>query len=510
MGLGVAAAWLAAPLAAFAPLLWVALLLAILALPPGERRLLGPVWLAAALAVVLLSWTVALDHELAFRLSLLLLAAVLLAGLARRAAPSDAALGALAAGIALTAAVALWQAAGGLAWAQGHLAGLDPSLREAARTRLASGRVFGTAALPGHFAILQVTALPLLLARGWRAQGRSRAAWWAGAALAATGVVLSRSLAGVAVAGALLLVAAARRLPRRLGWALAAAVLVAGAVALATRGDVGSLEPLRLRWINWRTTAWVLGHHPWVGVGFGGVGQAGLTAPMAAANITPYAHNTPLELVAELGLAGAGLVIAAVVALVRLVRDGLRTAPALALAVLAVPLHNLVDFSLYTPEVLLPWAVLVGALVARTRPAPARAVPSAVLVPLLAAGALLSVCGWRAEVLLGRAGTGDEAAVSAALDAAVWSPWAVTPVLAATGDALRDGAAPAGLVRLERLLEARAWVRPVSAGWAEARARLLLAEGRRGEALPWAREAAARAPWRDDLRRLEEACAAGR
>ena len=47
-------------------------------------------------------------------------------------------------------------------------------------------------------------------------------------------------------------------------------------------------------------------------------------------------------------------------ALARLLAAGRRKHLALTLAVAAIPLHNLVDFTMYTPEVLLPWAVLTG------------------------------------------------------------------------------------------------------------------------------------------------------
>jgi O-antigen ligase len=300
---GVAAAWSAARYAAFAPLLWLAMLVVLGALAPAERRVLDVRWLFAGLLLLGSSWLVAADHETALRLSLLFLVAALLFGLARRAPPDDRLVGLIALGIALTAVVALAQALGGLEQARGLVAELPAQWREAAAARLGGGRVFGTAALPGHYAALLLLAAPLVVERGWRSVGWRRAGWGAALVLILVAMVLTRSLAAPLVAAILLAPLAARRLHSRFV-PLAASVLVAVAVAVVgLRHDLGNLEPIRLRWVNWQTTAWVFGQHPWLGVGLGGVGQAGLLAPTAAANITPYAHNTYLQLLAELGLA---------------------------------------------------------------------------------------------------------------------------------------------------------------------------------------------------------------
>lgn len=502
----VAAAWLAARFAGFMPLLWVVVLAAIVVLPPGSRALLDRRWLLAGSVLLLLSWTVAADHELAFRHSLLALLAALLFALARRAHLDDRAVAALAVGVALTALVALGQAFGGLDRARASLDSFPPGWQAAAAARLSGGRVFGTSALPGHFAALMLLVTPLLVERGWRATRWARMGWGAGFLLLAGAAVLTRSLAAPLIGALLLLPLLLRGRGRRIWWLVAGVIVVAGGIA-ATRADLGTLEPLRLRWVNWRTAAWVFAHHPWLGVGLGGVGQAGLISPTAAANITPYAHNTYLQLLAEFGAAGVVLLGAGVWGLQRLVRRGYPAYPGLALAVAAIPLHNLVDFSAYAPEVLLPWTVLAGTLAGRVCPPPARPARGVVLLAVAAGGAMLAALAWRGEAemaLVSRSGPPWERAMAAAR----WTPWAVTPLERVAASALRRGAAPAVLASLDAGLAARAWVMPRSASWAEARVHLLLAQGRPGEARTWAREACRRAPWRRDLVELEATCAA--
>ena len=510
-GVAVLAAWGAARHPAAVPLVWLALTLACLAVPVVERRFLESGWLLAGLALLAVGWFVALDHEVALRHSLLFAAAALAFGLARRAPPGERALGVLALLLAATAAVAVVQVAGGLDAARASVGDLPLAVRERAELRFASGRAFGTASLPGHFAALLLLAGPLLVGRAIRARGGRRVGWWLAAALAGVGIVLTRSVAGWAVAAVLALAVVARGTPPRHRWLAGGALAAAGVVTLALRPDLARLEPIALRWVNWQTTAWVAGRHPWLGVGLGGVGQAALLAPTAPANSTPYGHNSVLQLLAEFGLAGVPLLAAALWGLARLLRAGWSSERALVLAVAVLPLHNLVDFSLYAPEVLLPWAVLAGTLAGRVGGPARRPTPALLLVPLLVGGLVVTTLGWRGEAEAGRARLLPRAEqTAAAIAAAAWTPWAVTPLTSAAGETLAGKPSAAEAVALDDALAGRWWVQPRSAGWAEARARLLLVADRRGEALSWAREARRRAPWRGELEALEAACDATR
>ncbi len=506
---GAVAAWTAARYALFAPVLWVFLLVAALAVPVAERRFVDSVWLGAAVLLVVASLLVGLDRELAGRHSLQLLLVLLLVGLARRYPPDDTHLHVLALAVAATSVVALLQTSGGLEQAQAQVQELPRALREAAASRLLIGRAFGTASLPGHFAVLLLTVTPLLLDRVRSGPWAWRAASALGLAGVATGIFLTRSLAVVAVGVVLLAVALVLGVSgRRFVLVAGAAFLLILMATLAWRTDIAAVEPVRLRLINWRTALAALGSSPWLGVGLGGIGQAGLAHAAAAGNITPYTHNTYLQLLAEVGLAGAPVVVAGILWLGATLRAGLRQAPALALAVLVVPLHNLVDFSAYMPEVVLPWAVLVGALAARVRPLPRRATPAALLVPLLALGCGVSVAAWRGETAFTAAlSQPAERRVAALLTASAWQPWTVTTLLL-TADVAVESTTPAPELKLvDEAVAARWWVRPSSSAWAQARASLLLSQERRGEALVWAREARRRAPFGPGLKGLEAACA---
>lgn len=506
--LAAAAAWFAAREPAFGPLLWVALLLGVLWLQPAARLLLTGWQLGLVVLVVGASWLVALDHELAFRHSLLLLAVVLLLAMARLHPLEQDAVFWVCLAIAATAVVAVVQAGGGLREAEHGLGTLPPGFREAAATRINVGRSFGTAALPGHFAALLLMAAPPLVAGLGVGPRWRRAVAALGLALVTTGVLLTRSLSASLVAACVLALALARGLRRpRLVLGGAFVLMALTAATLLWRGDVASLEPVRLRWENWQvaTQAWLA--HPWLGVGLGGVGQAALATPAGEANQSPYAHNTLLQLLAELGLAGLPAIVLGAGWLIGTIRKGLAADPALALGVLVVPLHNLVDFSLYAPEVSLPWAVLAGTLAARAPRLPERPAPAWLLVPVLVFGTFGATLAWRGESASAGALTGDtERRMQRLVDGSAWTPWAVTPLLTACQVAAEAPVDPGAFAGLEARLGERGWVRPASGAWAECRARLLLALGRPGEGLVWAREARRRLPWREDLVDLERAC----
>jgi hypothetical protein len=319
----------------------------------------GYVWpiAAAVFCVLAASGLTGWDPASAIAQLALLATAAMLTWLASRSAFPDRWPVWLALVISGLAVWGLWQVFGGMEKAATVVAELPDEVRAAAVERLASGRAFASQLLPSHLAVILATAMPLLLARvrrDWRATP-----WILGVALCTIGLALTRSPIGIGLALAACLALACARRRRWIFWAAAllAALLT---VAVAGRGDVMELEPVRLRADNWRTAAWVWTNSPVAGVGIGGFAQAAQAVPFAVGNRPRHAHSLAFEALAELGPAGLLACVLAGIALWRLLRELWPARPELAVAVAVIPAHNLVDFSLYGSGVALPWAVLLG------------------------------------------------------------------------------------------------------------------------------------------------------
>lgn len=123
----------------------------------------------------------------------------------------------------------------------------------------------------------------------------------------------------------------------------------------------------------WPAGAAMVLANPWVGVGRGAF-QAAFTRYLdgATTHHVTYSHmeNQYLHLPAELGLlVGGGAILLSAVCLVLWVRKGQRDAPSMALAagLIALAVHNLVDFNLELLGLALPAAILAGLLSAGHR-----------------------------------------------------------------------------------------------------------------------------------------------
>lgn len=419
------------------------------------------------------------DRAAALEQVCLAVALAVVAWLAARHEPSSTATAALGLGLAGLGAWAAWQVGTGFAAAASGLGSLPEGLRELAAQRLGTGRAFASQPLPADLAVLLATAVPLLLGALRR---RPRWPWVLGLALAGTGIVLSRSVTGAAlacVAAAALWRPSARR-PLRAAAGVLALLLLVGAV-LALRGDLLHLEPVRLRLDNWHTALWVWSTAPVAGVGAGGFAQASQAVPFAVGNHPAHAHCLPLEWLAELGPLGLALAAALGWQLIRLARRLWPRHPDLAVALLIVPLHNLVDFSLYLSGVALPWAVVLGWAVAsaRTDPLPDRSPrgrPLAVAVVAVGLGiALLNAVSW---VMEDTAATVAEAHQRAqlALRSRALAPWRLSPVFLAGTAALESGDQRQMAAAVKVCAEA-GWLRPHSAALHELEARLARSRG---------------------------------
>lgn len=354
----------------------------------GSRR-------TVALGVPLVGWLVlgsltGWDRAQGCR-ELTLLAAILgLVWLASRWHPGGRDIALVAGGVSLLAVWAAWQVGHGFQADLRAVSVLPEALRAAARQRLLVGRAFASQTQPGHLAILLATVVPVALSRLRR--GPRRWPWIVVLLLCAIGIALSRSLLGGALAAAAAAaVAGGRGTRRREVWlAVGAMVLVLLALAVLRTDLVLHLEPVRLRIENWHSALWVWRSAPVIGVGFGGFGQAALAAPFATGNHPQHAHALPLEWAAELGAPGLVLAATFYLWLLGLARRVWPVDPGLAVAVLVVPVHSLLDFSIYMPGVVLPWAVLVGWTMAASTVDRADVKCPARLRPLVvAAGAVL-------------------------------------------------------------------------------------------------------------------------
>jgi len=385
----------------------------------------------------------------------------------------------LALGVAALAGWAFWQVTAGFEQAADAIGVLPAELQVNALERLESGRAFASLLLPGHLAVLFAAALPILLA-AIRPSRRS-IVWVAGAGLCVAGLLMTRSPIGIGLA---VLALAALLMKKRSGVVAAGVVLLVAVLVVAViwRPDVGDLDPVRLRLDNWHTAVWALSGSPVTGVGMGSFGQATQVVPFEVGNRPAHAHSLPLEWAAELGVFGVLLFFVGGWWLVQLMIRLWPHRPELAVSLAVVVLHNLVDFSLYTSGVAVPWAVLLGWGLAEVRSEEQEIVPSrgrVVMVGLSAlavAGTLLHAT----SVTLERAAKVSPPARQRYEDAVMAhriAPWRVDPVPLAAAAALETGD-PGELTGALELVASGRRLRPSSAGLAAAGGELELALGR--------------------------------
>lgn len=248
-----------------------------------------------------------------------------------------------------------------------------------ALSRIADRRVFSTLALPGTLWGFLVAALPFHAAL-WRRSGTAR---WTNLLVAASAAMvmatgfLTRSFGFLA---GLFVLAAAWLLLRRTGraaavharaWAKPAAIvlllgLLLGVAGLsfyaARRGVIESSNPAALRLKNW-ISAWTIFAANPAGTGLNTYGVMYPQYMLPHANETQYAHNTPLQLLSELGypfLLAAGMLL---LAGWKAAKSGPKKLPLpVLLAFIVWCVHNLIDIDVYFPSVGVLGAVLLGTL----------------------------------------------------------------------------------------------------------------------------------------------------
>jgi O-antigen ligase len=225
-----------------------------------------------------------------------------------------------------------------------------------------SWRPGGPFEYPPALALLEVSALPALLAA---VTSRKRLLVWAGAiglAVAAGVLALAASRISLAMAVAVVGLWAARRHrgapPRRDALpAVLAAALLAGSFAFGTAGDF-----LHGRADTWGAAVETFADRPLAGAGADAflAGSIQHQAPQT----TVFAHNLPLELAAELGIAGLLLALALYAATARALwrARATRAATLLGPAAAAFLVASLVDWPWHLAGSGAIWALSVGAL----------------------------------------------------------------------------------------------------------------------------------------------------
>jgi hypothetical protein len=410
----------------------------------------------------------------------LLAAVVSFAWLGSRSRPPRVFPALLAVGLAGLAVWGLWQVITGLEGIRPAIEEFASPARAYAEERVAGRRAFASLPLPSHLAVLLATALPLLIVQV-RATPRG-VVWIAPAILAVVGLVATRSPVGLGLA--LVATIPVLVIRRRVAMGVVAGGLVIAMVAVVVvRPDVAALEPVSLRFDNWRTGMWLWTTSPASGVGVASFAQSSQANPLEVGNRPAHAHSLPVEVLAELGPAGLIGILALGVGLVALIRRLWKDHPSLAVAIAVIPLHNLLDFSFFVSGVALPWAVLLGWAAAHQRiSVKPRATGSALgrTALVTAAAMVLGITILSTSSLMVEEAAADSPNAADQFDGASralrLAPWRIKPqfLLATSAIASNDDQfLDAAWIELDRYR----WLRPRSAALAQRRARLALARG---------------------------------
>jgi len=157
---------------------------------------------------------------------------------------------------------------------------------------------------------------------------------------------------------------------RRVMWRLAPVVivlaLVGGTFYSIRQGGIAASNPFSLRAMNWITAWTIFAAHP-MGTGLNSYGVMYSQYMLPGANATQYAHNTPLQLLSELGYLGVIGGAAVLLLLMGAWHRGemRRLSPYLLLALVVWTAHNLIDIDVYFPSVGIIGAAILGTLMRR-------------------------------------------------------------------------------------------------------------------------------------------------
>lgn len=277
-----------------------------------------------------------------------------------------------------------------------YLADLPPAgnfYADALRIRLQTGRVFSIFALPTLFGAVCAFLLLFIVHYALAARGRRLAGWLVLALAGLLCLLFSQSFGAILYLAAGLLayfLLTGRLQMRRLAPLLAGLALVFFLVTALRYKEASRLEPLNLRLANWRQAVRLVAERPLAGWGLGNYQAA--VPPVVAKNepASIYAHNLPLQLLAETGAPLFLLILLGAWAGLRARAPDLRS-PENALwtsGLVVVGAYSLLDIGLYFFPAGLA-AVFCLAALCRRPPAESREWP--VISAILLSGLLLLV-----------------------------------------------------------------------------------------------------------------------
>lgn len=246
------------------------------------------------------------------------------------------------------------------------------------------GMATGTLVNANHFATLTGFGLlccaALLLRRRETSGAKAKLLWWICVVILLATLPLTHSRAGMftTVCGGLLLLALAawRRQSQKLAFGIIAALAI-GMASLLLVGNLGHIDWVASadhRFQVFHLTALLIAERPLLGTGLGSFMDA--FAAIRQIGMVPNwnaAHNTYLELMLELGVPVALVLLAVEAWLIwrclygaaRRQRHWLICALVAAVS-LQLALHSLIDFSAQIPAVAVCWSVLLGLGVAQS------------------------------------------------------------------------------------------------------------------------------------------------
>lgn len=253
--------------------------------------------------------------------------------------------------------------------------GSDVSITAPLLGRVESHRVFSTLALPGTLWGFLVMAIPFHAALWDRAKqpGKNKALMSAvivvSVVLLLTAGLLTRSfgfLAGLLVMTLVWLLLHHRRMLWNKITVVLLVLSAAGTVTyLLRRGVIEGANPVILRFANWISAWSIFSMHP-LGTGLNTFGVMYPRYMLSGANETQFAHNTPLQLLSELGYfaiaAGVLLILLAVKQWSHATKLRISERECIVIALSVWCLHNLIDIDFYFGSVGSVGAVLIGVL----------------------------------------------------------------------------------------------------------------------------------------------------